>query len=297
MALEFRRRRFRLPGKKGQFALAVAVLLLAIALLAGWIVVSYHMDKAKMTPSSTDSGPSVVDSYTRADTVNLLVMLTDRGQERFTLIQAAPATPALRVMAVPETMDVGDGQTLAQRYRKSGAAAATAAVAETLELPVAHYMALTGENTEKWFNYLENGIPVTLPEAVNTTDENGSILRLNAGEHTVTATQAVGLLRYTGWRDAENNRCFHAQIIAVMLQRYYTPQRRFAADFARLSNLCKTDLRIGDFQDAQAKLEYLAGCLEADGGMLHLVILPGSETDGRFVLDENAARRSTGLYD
>lgn len=300
MPLEFRRRRFRMPGKKGQIILAVVLLLLAAAVTAAWIVVSYQMDKAKQTASADmpdASSEPVTAVYTPQDAATVLLMLTDTGHERFTLVQADPAGSALRVAAVPELLAVGEDTTLVGVYRKSGAAAAVEAVQTALELPVRHYIAMTAEQAEEWLNYLENGVAVTLPEAVSFTDDRGIVLRLEAGERNLTATQAVALLRYTGWSDPQTDRLFHAQIVTAMLQRYFTPERRLGTDFAALSNTCRTSLRISDFNLYREKLVYLAGQLQADGAGLQTVTLSGRYTDDRFVFDRKATGSATGLYE
>ena len=298
MALEFRKRRFRIPGRKAQLALALLGLLLAMAILITWLVVSYRVDKAREDKKTEGENSSAVitEEYTEADDMYVLLMLSDHGHERFTLLKASPATPAMHVVSVPGVLTVGDGQILSAILQKNGAAAATKAVANSLELPIEQYIAMSGEETEKWLNYLEGGIAVTLPEAVEHIDDKGTMLRLDAGEHNVTATQAVALMRYNKWADADTNRTFHSEIVASMLSRYFHSGRRFSKDFAMLSNGCKTTLRISDYNAHADALASLAKHVEEDPSRLTLSTLQGDYTNGQFTLDLQTTKDKTNLY-
>lgn len=278
MPLEFRRRRFRPPGKKGQTALAVLALLVTVAAVCAWIVVTYHSTLDK-SGSSADSGSSAAASepaYTEADIRHLLLLFTDEGFERFALLRSNPAEPAIHIAVLPADTDAG-GITLAALYRRDGAAAAAEAVGRMLDITVNHYIAMDGRALEAWLNYLEGGLTVTLPEEV-CFSESGSALRLPAGEHNLTATQAVGVLRYTGWQDPACGSAVTGELLAAMGRQYLTPARSFSADFASLSNTARTDLRISDFNARRPVLQTLA---EKNDGTLFRVVDPAAlKTDG-----------------
>lgn len=298
MALEFRKRRFRMPGKKMQIFLTALALLLALSILFSWLIISYRLDKAKedKNESTGESSALVKEEYTREDDMHILLMLTDAGYERFTLLQASPATSALRIVPIPETLSVSDAQTLVSVLRKNGAAAATQAVAAALQLPLRQYIAMTGEEAEKWFNYLESGITVSLPEAVDHLDENGTILRLDSGEHTLTATQTVALIRYTGWQSMDATRRFDSEILCAMFQKYFHSQRRFSADFTRLANGSSTSLRISDYNAHQEAIRYLASLAQEDAACVQVVMLSGEHTETVFYPDLKKIQSETALY-
>lgn len=292
MSLEFRKRRFRKPSKSGQLAIAIAAVVVALGIVAAWIAVSF---RPQPDPNNTSSDTSQGDvTYENEVARNLLVILTDKGYERFTLVQIAPASQRVSVAAVPPTLIGKNGITLVDTMHKNGYADAVRLASETLELPITHYFALTAEQAESWFNYLESGLTVTLPQAVNFTDERGAVVRLDAGEHNLTATQTVALMRYNGWTDIENTRTFTAQIVAAMINRYATPERRFSSDFSSLSNLCRSSLRISDFNDFLPILKYTVS-----GGnqpLCNVETLKGVNRQSGFEFDQKGTAKASTLY-
>ncbi len=292
MSLEFRKRRFRKPGKGGQLAIAIAAVVLALGIVAAWVAVSF---RPQPDPSTTSSDASQDDvTYENEAARNLLVILTDNGYERFTLVQISPATQSVSVAAVPPTLIGDSGITLVETMHKSGYADAVRLAADTLELPITHYFALTAEQAESWFNYLESGLTVTLPQTVSFTDERGTVVRLDAGEHNLTATQTVALMRYNGWTSVENTRTFTVQIVAAMINRYVTPERRFSSDFSSLSNLSRSSLRISDFNNFLPILKYTVS-----GGnhpLCNVETLKGVYRQSGFEFDQKGTAKASTLY-
>lgn len=279
MPLEFRRRRLRKPGKKAQFALAIAVLLIAAAFVAFWVAVRLHQPTAPAESSSdSSSDPAAVHVDPAWEPTYLLLLLTDEETPHTVLLRSDPLHASLQATPLPAAALVSDSTQLDVLYRKEGAAAVTAAVAAALDIPLQHYMALRYDEAESWLNYLENGLTLTLPEPVQS-----GALWLEAGERSLTATQSVNLLRYTGWNTAGQAETIAADAVTAMLNQYFRSDRYLEGDFSALSNLCKTDLRISDFTADEARLTYLAA---QNQGALCRTVLPEwkQENDGT-VLD------------
>ena len=275
MPLEFRRRRFRKPGKKGQYALALLALLAVIAVVCFWVAVRLHQPSVPEEPDADSSSAEGVQADPTWEPAYLLVLITDEEAPRAVLLRSDPYKGAMQATPLPVNARVQEDTQLYALYRKQGAAAVTAALADTLEIPLQHYMAMRYDQVENWLNYLENGLVLTLPEAVQYAS-----LRLEAGEHNLTATQAVSLLQYTGWQDAARAEQIAADALCAMLNQYLTAARYLAGDFAALSNLCRTSLRIGDFTAGKDRLTYLA---EQNAGSLCRTVTPEWKRTGDMV--------------
>lgn len=275
MPLEFHRRRFRPPGKKGQYALALLALLIVAAMVCFWVAVRLHQPSAPEEPDADSSSAEGVQADPTWEPAYLLVLITDEEAPRAVLLRSDPYKGAMQATPLPVNARVQEDTQLYALYRKQGAAAVTAALADTLEIPLQHYMAMRYDQVESWLNYLENGLVLTLPEAVQYAS-----LRLEAGEHNLTATQAVSLLQYTGWQDAARAEQIAADALCAMLSQYLTAARYLAGDFAALSNLCRTSLRIGDFTAGKDRLTYLA---EQNAGSLCRTVTPEWKRTGDMV--------------
>lgn len=293
MSLEFRKRRFRKPDKNGQLAIALGAVALGLCIAVAWIAISFRPQPNTGDTTSSNGTQSDTASFDTATPTNLLVMLTDEGHERFTLVQISPAEQQIRVAAVPALLADGDGNTLVNTMRKTGLVDAVNLAADTLQLPIKHYIALTAEQAESWFNYLENGIVISLPQSVDFTDDAGAVVRLDEGENNLTATQTVALLRYDGWKDSAVTRQFPTQIVAAMINQHATAQRRYTADFSALSNLCRTSLRIGDFNDY---LPALTHTVSTEGTLCVIEELKGTYKTDRFIFDHKATKKDSFLY-
>lgn len=275
MPLEFRRRRFRKPGKKGQYALALLALLAVIAVVCFWVAVRLHQPSAPEEPDADSSSAEGVQADPTWEPAYLLVLITDEEAPRVVLLRSDPYKGAMQATPLPVNARVQEDTLLYALYRKQGAAAVTAALADTLEIPLQHYIAMRYDQVESWLNYLENGLVLTLPEAVQYAS-----LRLEAGEHNLTATQAVHLLQYEGWQDAARAEQIAADALCAMLNQYLTAARYLAGDFAALSNLCRSSLRIGDFTAGKDRLTYLA---EQNAGSLCRTVTPEWKRTGDMV--------------
>ncbi len=254
MALEFYKRRFRMPSKRMQYVLAFTALLLALALVFCWMMIRHKMDEMQGDASSDDASSNVSTiTYTAEDEAHLLLIVEEENNARFILVHADPANRAIRVAGVPENALTVDGLSLTPLYQKHGAAYVVNQLATLTDRPLRHYAAVTRANTEKWFVRLGNDLMLTLEADVALADENGAQTTLTAGEHTLSAPQTTALLCHP--TAAEELR---AEVIAAMLRQYLQSGRNLSADFSYLANMAQTDLRIGDFTGYRERLVYLA---------------------------------------
>ena len=260
------------------------------------MAVEYYTEQSRNPEpdESTSSAPPAAE-YTAEDAGNLLIIVRDDSAEHYVLVQADPAEKEMVSVPLPGGLTADGKGSLSATLAKSGPAKATALVETALELPVSHYIQMTGNQVESFLNYLENGVTLTLPQAVEFTDENGAKLQLKAGEHTLNATQAVSLLRYTDWKNKADSQRVAADLVCALLNDYVYEGRYFSGDFATLANLSQTDLRIGDFSAWKEILDYLAA--NNNGSLCSQVELAGStDKDGLFTPDNKKNRRETPLY-
>ena len=264
MPLRFQRKRPFYTKNAPQLALAIVLLLAALAVTVAWVAVSFR-DERPENPAESSSPVSdpAAETYSDADTARLMLILTDHGRERFFLLTAEPVNARVRVSAVPgDTREPTEtdkkGQTVTALLRQFGPARATRAAADALGLDIPHYIAMTGDQAESFLNYLEEGPVFTVPERVAFTDINGAVIRLKAGEHHLTATQTVGLLRYKQWSDPALYDRVGTALLTATLNAHWRTDRSLKADFVQISNGAATDLRIGDFTLWRPVAAYLA---------------------------------------
>lgn len=276
MPLEFRRRRFHKPGKKMQLVLASILLLIAAGFVVFWVAVRLHQPAAP-AESSSSADSSVAQADSAWEPTYLLILLTDEEAPRAVLLRSDPLSSSLQATPLSPAAWVSDNSQLDALYRKEGAVAVTTAVATALDIPLRHYIALRYDEAESWLNYLENGLTLTLPEPVQS-----GTLRLEAGERSLTATQSVNLLRYTGWSNAGQTQTVAADAVTAMLNQYFRASRYLEGDFSALSNLCKTDLRISDFTADKARLTYLT--VQNQGSLCRTILPEWQQKDGESLL-------------
>lgn len=253
MALEFYKRRFRIPSKRMQYVLAFSALLLVLALLFSWMTIRHKISEMQEHSTSSDNSSSVIsaDAFTAEDEGHLLLIISSEDATKFILVNSDPANGTIRVTAVAEDAISNDGLTLTPLYQKNGAARVVSLLASAADIPLRHYAAVTAANAERWFSRFEGGVNITLSEAISLgTPENGDQQVLDVGEHTVNAATATELLMH----DNE----IGAQVIAAMLKQYFREGRNLSSDFSYLANIAQTSLRIGDFNDYRSQLVYLA---------------------------------------
>ena len=288
MPLYFRDRR---PlSKRAQYLIAFAVLAVVLLALISWLAVRYYSFRLNNEPQTDSSLPSSVD-YTNEDNGTMLLIFTDTDAECFMLIHTVPADQAMYVAPLPSNTITEQGQTLADILRKSGPAKVAQAVAAITDLSVDGYMALTTDQAESFLADLGEGVPYTLTEAVHFTDNDGATMQLEAGEQTLSAGQTAALLRYKDWKDTSALQA-NGDILAALLNRYLLPERSLRGDFAALSNLTNTNLRIDDYTAYREPLLYLAEANALAPVCRRVDIVGKTDEQGHFIPDVTAIRQS-----
>lgn len=254
MALEFYKRRFRLPSKKMQYVLAIAALLIACALVFCWMIIRHKTKEARENNTSSNDTSSVVSTsaYTEEDEGYLLLIINSEETSRFMLVHSDPANIKIGVTTIDENTVCENDLTLTPLYRKFGAVKVTEALAKAEEIPLKHYAVVSESATQRWFARFEGGITLVVDYAITIPAEEGQEpLNFNAGEQLVNATEATALL-------TRADDFIAARVIAGMLKQYLHEKRYLPTDFSYLANIAQTSLRIGDFNDYHTCLTYLA---------------------------------------
>ena len=292
MALYFTKKRRWPPSKPTQYVLAVLGLIIAIVILSSWLIVRYHRSAPVTPPEQEPSTTAPVEKITEIG--HSLLIFDLEGIERFVLIQTNPNTNQISVVPLPSNMTDDDDCLLSEAIHRHGAPQVTATVAETLDLPVRHYLSVSAKGIEQFLGQLDNGILFRIPEQVTFTDENGATIRLSAGEHRLSAGQVRSLLEYTGWKKEKSRVNLAADLTVAVLNQYLVEGRSLEGYFASLSNACVTDLRIDNFNAYRDALAQLAA--HNAGNLCHRVDLPGTQKEGVFIPDLTAFYQESGLY-
>lgn len=254
MALEFYKRRFRVPSKKMQYVLAITALLLACALVISWMVIRHKAEEARENSSSTNDASSVVSApaYTDEDAGYLLLIIHNEDTARFILVHSDPANNKINVSTIDENSVSENDLSLTPLYHKFGAPKVAELLAKTENIPLRHYAAVSDSAAQRWFARFEGGITVMVDSAITIpAQKEEQPLEFEAGEQIVNATEATTLLTRADDFTA-------ARVITGMLKQYLHEVRYLPTDFSYLANIAQTSLRIGDFTDYHDRLSYLA---------------------------------------
>lgn len=254
MALEFYKRRFRLPSKRMQYVLAITALLLACALVISWMVIRQKAEEARENSTTSDDVSSAISApaYSEEDEGYLLLIINSEETSRFILVHSDPANIKISVTTIDENAVTENDLTLTPLYKKFGAVKVSELLAKTENISLKHYIALSESAAQRWFARFEGGITVMVDTPITILAQEGQEpLTFGAGEQHVNATEATALL-------ARADDFTAARVIAGMLGQYLRDKRYLLTDFSYLANIAQTSLRIGDFTDYQDRLTYLA---------------------------------------
>ena len=255
MALEFRRRIFPKPTQKRLLIAGIILLIAVIALVTVWVVNDYHERLEPTQPTETSEDTPAV--YTAADESHCLLILPDLPETRFVLVVSQPAKKRISAVSIPGNAAADNGKPLQTVFKKQGAADTTAAIAAALGIDIPYYIEADGTAVEDYITYLAQGLTVTVDENIAYTDDKVNV-HFDAGQLHLTGTQAVSVLKYTGWSDAAKGEALAGEMLSSLLNQYLTEDRGLTADFSRLSNTVKTNLRIDIFHGYRETLLYLA---------------------------------------
>lgn len=292
MALYFTKKRRWPPSKPVQYILAFLGLILALVILSSWLIIRYHHSAPSAPAEQEPTINAPVEHFT--DIGHCLLVFDLDGAERFVLVQTNPEQNHIIAAPIPASLTDKDGCSLSEALHRHGVPAITSTVADTLKLPVKHYLSFTAKGVEQFLNQLDNGVLFDIPEQVTYTDENGATIRLSAGEHRLSAGQVRALLEYTGWKKPKQQDNLAADLATAILNQYLLEGRSLEGYFAGLSNAAVTDLRIDNFNEYRGALAQLAQ--HNDGSLCHRITLDGTIKKGVFIPDLEVIRQESGLY-
>ena len=282
--------------------LLVFVLFLAVfSVVCLWVIINNRNPAGETSSAvSGDEQPS----FTSADVRWLFVTTQDSTDPKgFVAVRADPAGRRIHAIAIPRETEVADGTTLIrldELCRKSGVSAAQTAVGKLLGVSFSHYISMTYANVEKLLQYFDSSLQFTLEEDLDCR-EGEYFIKMSSGRYTLTPKQAVDILRYPKWQHGglQQQADIQAQILAALVNQYMTAARsgKAEADFTKIADLAKTDIRISHYAGYKEALLSLAA--SNSGAVCTPVSLEGryvgSGNDKRFAAD-GAADQLRALF-
>lgn len=256
MSLQFRDKKKRWPPSKPvQYILSCLLVVVALAVLIGWLYIRFVYTEP--TPENTSPDSTITGEVELGDASYCLVIVEDVGYERFALMKTVPQDTAISVTPLSPTFETKDG-VLYALLKKYGPAQTAQFVAQALDLPSLHYVSFSITDVENFFTRLGENLRFTIPEDISYKDENGATIRLKAEEHKLTPNQIAALLRYKQWESTANEIDLTARVVTALVNQCLRPDKSLKGYFELLSNTAVTDLRIDHFNAYRSSLEYLA---------------------------------------
>lgn len=253
------------PSKPVQYILAALALLLALAILIGWLCSRFIF----ITPADDqeDDSSDLASAEELPNTAYCLFIIEDAGCEQFALIRFAPKKGDVTVQPISPTMEVNDNDTMARLYQRAKAADLTKAVAAHYRLPVNHYISVSISELESLINAWCGSLRIPLPEDVSYRDENGTKVHLTTDHGTLSAKQIASVLRYTQWKDAKSGTNVAADITTAWMNHVLQPNRNLTRYYSQLADVGTTSLLIHHFNAYHNGLIHLASL--NDGHLVH----------------------------
>lgn len=242
------------PSKPIQYLLALLALLIAVAVLIGWLYVRFIYT---ISASNDDPKDNKQTGTELPDTAYCLIILEDIGYERFALVKADPVGETVLITGISPSLTTTNG-TLSAVLQKHGAARTAQAISSTLNIPVSNYLSFSIDDIQSLFTKLGENLQFTLSEEVTYRDENGATVRLAADKRALTPKQITAILRHTTWTNEESGINVAADLTAALINQCLRPKRSLKGYFELLSNTAYTNLRIDHYNSYLSGLEHLA---------------------------------------
>ena len=244
------------PSKPVQYIFAITLLLIAIAVLIGWLLIRFAYTEDPQTDKPVKD-TTAISEEDLPNTGYCLVVIEDVDCEQFALVKTEPQKQSISITALSADMQTNEG-TLRSQLRKFGPAQTAQSVAKTMNLPNLHYVSFSIADVEILFTRLGENLLFTIPEEVTYQDENGATIRLPAEERKLTPGQIASLLRHTHWKDKANQTNLAANITTALFNQCLLPNKSLKGYFELIANASVTDLRIDQFNAYQIGWAYLA---------------------------------------
>lgn len=292
MAQYLNKRRQWSAAKLTQYIFAILALLIALGVLLTWLFIRYQ--KGSDTGQKEPIEPIQEEVAIHTEPTRCLLIFDFEKAERFVLVQADAGQNRITTVPIPASITDTDGYTLSQALRRHGAQSVTKTIADTVELPLQHYIAFTPDGVEQFLSTLGSGITFSVPEKI-VYNEGGATIQLNAGEQVLSPSQVRILLSYTKWKNANFHTALAAKLTAAVLNQYLLKDSPLETYFSSLSNACTTKLRYDNFYYYLPTLHFFAE--HNTGKLCHQISLPGDKKNGVFIPDIKTFRLESNLYE
>ena len=257
------------PSKPVQYLLATLALLIAVAVLIGWLYIRFIYTDPASDDATDDNAHTGVEL---PNTAYCLIIIEDAGYERFALVTADPKSETVSVTGISPAL-ITDNGTLATTFQKHGAARTTQAVSSLLDIPVSNYLTFSISDVQNLFTKLGENLQFTLSEEVTYRDENGANVTLAVDKRTLTPKQISAILYHTAWKSREVGVNVAADLTAALINQCLRPKRSLKSYFELLSNTAYTNLRIDNYNAYLTGLEHLAAVNDGDLAVCTVPIL------------------------
>ncbi|MDD2361539.1 MAG: LCP family protein [Oscillospiraceae bacterium] len=245
------------------FLLAFVLFLVVFGGICLWAVIKINEARQTSEPSSVVSSDE--PSFGPEDARTLLIVTTYKGESQgFVAVRANPEKSAVHTLAFPRDTVV-DYKTSEIRLHeltdRHGIVVARDALSTLTGISFDNYMVITYDNIEKLITHFESGVIMNINEDLNYRDQD-MVVDLDSGLRTLSAAQAVNVLRYPSWNGGRKQQAdIQAQMTAALINQYMKASRENKADddFSFIVNLAaKTDILVPHYKNAKQGLSYLA---------------------------------------
>lgn len=244
---------------------------------------AYSVTKTVPTDVAQSNIPMVQPVST--DTKTLLVMIGPQEPEAFLLIRFDAVKNQVCVAAVPQTAQVfcgGEAVTLWEAVQQAGPAQAAAALRETLEIPVDHYLFCTGEKMASMCGEFSN---IQLPLEDYLSQEMLGKLQLSVpgvSDISITPSILCGALREQSTSITLQN-ALRAQGYLSFLEENIDNLSVMIPDAMRTAvSSTSTNLTATDFYSYERILKFL----QKQTPIFQVVLLPGNYQKGVYYFSD-----------
>ena len=286
------------------FLLVFLVFLLVFGGLCLWMVGKINQERrgtASAPETASDSSLAVV--FTAEDERDLFLVTVDDTAQGFVVVHADPANARIRTLSIPRDTLVETGTSqkrLFEVYASDGVRKAQDAVSRLLGLSFDNYAVITYDKAEKLLGQLDKGVLFTIPEDLDyQSDTPGESIHIPGGLTSLTASQAISVLRYPSWNGGRKQQAdVQAQLTSAVINQYLVAGRDLQKDFDTFVGAAQSDIKISQFLEAKPGLEYLAA--RNTGGICASVSLDGQYTGSgeamAFQMAEDAPAKLEAVF-
>lgn len=255
-------------AKKNTSQLPVAVVY-AVTLLIGIIVfgtigyfaVRNFLPENKPQDSSTEDN---VANYTTENDSIMLYTVSDSNDVLYSVVLAAFKPSTQNIIIIPLTPYIEcSGQTFNDIYISQGIAAATDAVAKTLDIKIDRYMTLSTTTLSEVVNIMGTSVvslvdPIVIPDSAT----GGTVSYQKGARFAVDGDKAVTLITYPSYASGySSNMKMSGEICAALINDFFKQPKTAKANidtiFRKEYNDANTNMTMDDYNLTKSALVYV----------------------------------------